>query len=75
MTGSIVGMSIIGVVLIIASFLISERFTKKESSFNIDLLTVNDDYQFSEREQSIIKRKIEDVIARQRIFCMRRMIP
>ena len=65
MTGSIVTMSIIGVILIIASFLISEKLTKKESSFNIDLLTVNENYEFSEREQNIIKRKIEDVIAKQ----------
>ncbi len=65
MTGSIVIMSILGVVLIIASFLVSEKLIKKENSFNIDLLTVNEDYEFSEREQSIIKRKIEDVIAKQ----------
>ncbi len=65
MTLSIIIMIIIGIIFIFASFFISEKFTKKESDFNIDLLTVNDDYEFSERELNIIKRKIEDVIAKQ----------
>lgn len=65
MTIPIIIMMILGLVFIFASFFISEKLTKKESDFNIDLLTINDDYQFSERELSIIKRKIEDVIANQ----------
>ncbi len=65
MTIPIIIMMILGLVFIFASFFISEKLTKKESDFNIDLLTINDDYQFSERELGIIKRKIEDVIANQ----------
>lgn len=65
MTPLIVVMIIIGIVFIVAGFLVSEKFGKKESDFNIDLLTVDDDYKFSERELNIIKRKIEDVIANQ----------
>ena len=65
MTIPIIIMMILGIVFIFASFFVSEKLTKKESDFNIDLLTVNDDYEFSERELSIIKRKIEDVIANQ----------
>ena len=65
MTIPIIMMMILGIVFIFASFFVSEKLTKKESDFNIDLLTVNDDYEFSERELSIIKRKIEDVIANQ----------
>lgn len=65
MTVSIVVMMSIGLILIIASFLISEKLTKKKDNFNVDLLTVDDNYEFSERELRIIKRKIEDVIANQ----------
>ena len=59
MTIPIIIMMILGLVFIFASFFISEKLTKKESDFNIDLLTINDDYQFSERELGIIKRKIK----------------
>lgn len=64
MTGSVVVMGVIGVILIIASFFVTENHTKKEDHFNIDLLTVSEEYEFSEREQNIIRRKIEEVIAR-----------
>lgn len=65
MTVSVVVMIIIGLILSIASFFISEKMTKKEDSFNVDLLTVDENYEFSERELRIIRRKIEDVIANQ----------
>lgn len=65
MTVSVVVMIIIGFVLIFASFFIFEKKNKKEDNFNVDLLTVDEDYKFSERELAIIKRKIEDVIAKQ----------
>lgn len=65
MTVSVVVMIIIGLILSIASFFISEIITKKEDSFNVDLLTVDENYEFSERELRIIRRKIEDVIANQ----------
>ena len=65
MTPLIIAMIIIGIVFIIVSFFVSEKLTRKESDFNIDLLTVDDNYEFSERELQIIKRKIEDVIANQ----------
>lgn len=62
---SVVVMIIIGLILSIASFFISEKISKKEDSFNVDLLTVDENYEFSERELRIIRRKIEDVIANQ----------
>ena len=65
MTVPVVVMIIIGFVLIFASYFISESLAKKEENFNADLLTVKDDYEFSDRELRIIKRKIEDVIAEQ----------
>ena len=65
MTPLIIAMIIIGIVFIVVSFFVSEKLTRKESDFNIDLLTVDDNYEFSERELKIIKRKIEDVIANQ----------
>lgn len=65
MTFTVIIMIVIGVILSIASFFISEKLTQKESSTNTDLFTVDDDYEFSERELRIIKRKIEDVIADQ----------
>lgn len=65
MTGSVVAMIVIGLILIFVSFFISEKFTKKEENSKKDFLTVDEDYEFSERELRIIKRKIEDVIARQ----------
>ncbi|MDD6072055.1 MAG: DUF6115 domain-containing protein [Clostridiales bacterium] len=65
MTVSVIIMIIIGLVFIFISYFISESLTKKEENFNADLLTVNDNYEFSEREMRIIKNKIEDVIAQQ----------
>lgn len=65
MTVSVVVMIIIGFILIFASFFISEKMTKKEENFNLDLLTVDENYEFSERELRVIRRKIEDVIALQ----------
>lgn len=65
MTGSVVVMMIIGIIMIFSSFFISEKFARREDNFNIDLLTVGEDYEFSDRELQIIKRKIEDVIAKQ----------
>lgn len=65
MTGSVAVMIIIGIILILASFFVSEKLTKKEDVFNVDLLTVDDNYEFSERELRVIRRKIEDVIAEQ----------
>lgn len=65
MTPVIIVMIIVGIIFILASFVISEKLTKKESDFNIDLLTVDEGYEFSERELKIIRRKIEDVIANQ----------
>ncbi|MDE6435310.1 MAG: hypothetical protein K2L07_13895 [Lachnospiraceae bacterium] len=56
-------MIIIGIIFIFASYFFSENFSKKDEYFNADLLTVKGDYEFSERERQIIKRKIEDVIA------------
>lgn len=63
MTVSVSIMIIIGIIFIFASYFLSENLSKKEEYFNADLLTVKDDYEFSERERQIIKRKIEDVIA------------
>lgn len=65
MTISVITMMIIGIIMIFSSFFITEKFTRKEENFNIDLITVDEDYEFSERELRIIKRKIEDVIAKQ----------
>lgn len=65
MTGSVVAMIIIGLILIFASFFITEKFAKKEENVQKDFLTIDEDYEFSERELRIIKRKIEEVIARQ----------
>lgn len=65
MTGSVAVMMIMGIILILASFFVSEKLTKKEDVFNVDLLTVDDNYEFSERELRVIRRKIEDVIAEQ----------
>ena len=65
MTSSVVVMMIIGIIMIFMSFFITEKFAKTEENFNIDLITVDEDYEFSDRELGIIKRKIEDVIAKQ----------
>lgn len=65
MTVTVVVMILLGIAFVIASFIISEKLTKKEDSVKLDLMTVDDNYEFSERELQIIKRKIEDVIANQ----------
>ncbi len=65
MTSTVVVMIIVGIAFVIASFIISERIGKKEESNLIDLMTVDESYEFSDRELQIIKRKIEDVIANQ----------
>lgn len=64
-TTTVVIMILIGFIIIIASFFITESLIKKEENYNVDLMTVDDNYEFSEREQRIIKRKIEDAIADQ----------
>ena len=63
MTVTVIVMIMIGIGFVIASFFITEKLSKKEESYKLDLLTVDDNYEFSDREQQIIKRKIEDVIA------------
>ena len=65
MTSSVVVMIIIGIIFIFVSFFVSEKLAKRENNINLDLLKVDDDYEFSERELNIIKRKIEDVIVNQ----------
>jgi len=65
MTLTVVVMIVIGIIFIFASFFISESFSRKQDNFSADLLTVNDNYEFSEREKGIIKRKVEDAIAQQ----------
>lgn len=63
MTVPVVVMIVIGIGFVIASFFVTEKLSKKEESYKLDLLTVDDNYEFSDRERQIIKRKIEDVIA------------
>ena len=65
MTVTIVVMILLGIAFVIASFIVTEKLTKKEDNYNIDLMAIDEDYRFSERELQIIKRKIEDVIAKQ----------
>ncbi|MBR1597438.1 MAG: hypothetical protein IJ661_00835 [Lachnospiraceae bacterium] len=65
MTVTVVVMILLGIAFVIASFIISEKLTKNEDNVKLDLMTVDDNYEFSERELQIIKRKIEDVIANQ----------
>ncbi len=64
MTTTVVIMIIIGIIICIASFFVTEKFTKKEENLH-NLMSVDDDYEFSDRELRIIRRKIEDVIANQ----------
>lgn len=64
MTVSVVVMIIIGILFIIASFFVSENIFSKETNTKADLFTVDENYEFSDRELQIIKRKIEDVIAK-----------
>lgn len=63
MTIPIIIMMIVGLILIIVSFFVAESITSKEESYNVDLMTIDESYEFSDRELRIIKRKIEDVIA------------
>lgn len=65
MTVEIVVMIIIGLVFIFVSYFLSEKLTKKEDSKTLDLMAVKEEYEFSERELQIIRRKIEEVIANQ----------
>ena len=65
MTATIVVMIIIGLIFIFVSYFISEKIASESQSKNEDLLTVDENYKFSDRELQIIKTKIEDVIARQ----------
>ncbi len=64
MTITTVIMIIIGIIICIASFFVTEKLNSKEESLH-NLMSVDDDYEFSERELRIIRRKIEDVIANQ----------
>lgn len=63
MTIPIIIMMIVGLILIIVSFFVAEGLTSKEENYNLDLITIDENYEFSDRELRIIKRKIEDVIA------------
>lgn len=65
MTITVVIMIIIGVIICVASFFVSEKLSNKGDNLHLDLMMVDDDYEFSERELRIIRRKIEDVIANQ----------
>lgn len=65
MTAPIVVMIIIGIIFIFLSFFITEKIVSTNQTVDKDLLTITEDYEFSERELQIIKTKIEDVIARQ----------
>lgn len=64
MTTTVIIMIIIGIIICIASFFVTEKFSKKEETLH-NLMSVDDDYEFSDRELRIIRRKIEDVIATQ----------
>ncbi len=65
MTVTVVVMILLGIAFVIASFFITEKLSSKEDIYKVDMMTVGEDYQFSDRELQIIKRKIEDVIATQ----------
>lgn len=65
MTITVVVMIIIGIIICVASFFVSEKLSNKGDNLHLDLMMVDDDYEFSERELRIIRRKIEDVIANQ----------
>lgn len=64
MTITVVVMIVIGIIICMASFFVSEKMGKKEENL-YSLMSVDDDYEFSDRELKIIRRKIEDVIANQ----------
>lgn len=63
MTVSVIVTMIVGLLIIVASFFVGENLTGKEENNKLDFMTIDEDYEFSERELRIIKRKIEDVIA------------
>lgn len=65
MTVTTVIMIIIGVIICIASFFVSEKFGGSNNNIHMNLMSVEEDYEFSDRELRIIRRKIEDVIANQ----------
>ena len=65
MTGAVIGMGIIGVVIIIASFLVVDRYLGQNDRVDVDLVKVNESYEFSDQERDILKHKIEDVISEQ----------
>ena len=65
MTGTLIVMIIVGIIICIASFFVAEKFENKKEGLYSNLMSVDDDYEFSERELRIIRRKIEDVIANQ----------
>lgn len=65
MTVSVGIMIIIGIIFIFVSFFVSERLTKRENDISMACFKLDEDYEFSERELNIIKRKIEDVIVNQ----------
>ena len=64
MTVTVIIMIIIGIIICLASFFVSEKFSNRNENLQ-NLMTLDDDYEFSERELRIIRRKIEDVIANQ----------
>lgn len=64
MTVTVIIMIIIGIIICLASFFVSEKLSTKEDNLH-NLMSVDDDYEFSDRELRIIRRKIEDVIANQ----------
>lgn len=64
MTLPVVVMILIGIAFVIISFIVSENlFESKKDNDKAPFPSIDENYQFSEREQQIIKRKIEDVIA------------
>ncbi len=65
MTITVVIMIIIGIIICLASFFVSEKFSNRGEQLHSNLMSVDEDYEFSERELRIIRRKIEDVIANQ----------
>lgn len=64
MTIPVIVMIVIGIIICLVSFFVSEKVSNKEESLH-NLMSVDDDYEFSDRELRIIRRKIEDVIANQ----------
>ena len=64
MTIPVIVMIVIGIIICLVSFFVSEKVSNKEESLH-SLMSVDDDYEFSDRELRIIRRKIEDVLANQ----------